>query len=186
MPTAAMQRCCGPPPASVSLVSSGLGKLRVHQTVHSTPSHLCFSDVRVDNRSAPSAIQVVIKVSKTEPFRQGVTLHIGITGDPLRPVAAVLSYMVARRGSPGPLFTWEDNRYLTRHCFMISLRAALTEAGYVAKDYAGHSFRIGAATTAVEHGIQDSLIKPWAGGRAVHTPGMSELRRRSFGELQKP
>ena len=122
-------------------------------------SHLCFSDVRVDNRSAPSAIQVVIKASKTDPFRQGVTLHIGITGDPLCPVAAVLSYMVARGGSPGPLFTWEDNRYLTRHRFVISVRAALTEAGYVAKDYAGHSFRIDAATTAAEHGIQDSLIK---------------------------
>ena len=122
-------------------------------------SHLCFGDVKVDNRSTPSAIQVTIKASKTDPFRQGVTLHIGVTGGPLCPVAAVLSYMVARGNSSGPLFTWEDNRFLTRDHFVRGVRAALSEAGYVAKDYAGHSFRIGAATTAAEHGVQDLLIK---------------------------
>ncbi len=106
----------------------------------------------------PSAIEVVIMASKTDPFRQGVTLHIGLTGGPLCPVAAVLSYMVARGSSPGRLFTWEDNRYLTRARFVASVRAALSEAGYVAKDYADHSFRIGAATTAGACGIQDSLI----------------------------
>ena len=50
----------------------------------------------MDNRSTPSAIQVTIKASKTDPFCQGVTLHIGVAGGPLCPVAAVLSYMVAR------------------------------------------------------------------------------------------
>ena len=43
--------------------------------------------------------------------------------------------------------------------FVESMRTALTQAGYKAKDYAGHSFRIGAATTAAQRGIQDSLIK---------------------------
>jgi len=122
-------------------------------------SNLCFSDVRVDNRSSPSWLQVSIKASKTDPFRQGVTLHIGVAGGPLCPVAAILSYMVARGCAPGPLFTWGDNRYLTRDGFVAGVRSALQEAGYVAKDYAGHSFRIGAATTASRCGIQDSLIK---------------------------
>ena len=122
-------------------------------------SNLCFSDVTVDNRSNPSWMQVSIKASKTDPFRQGVTLHIGVAGGPLCPVAAVLSYMVARGCAPGPLFTWEDNRYLTRDRFVAGVRSALQEAGYVAQDYAGHSFRIGAATTASQCGIQDSLIK---------------------------
>ena len=122
-------------------------------------SHLCFSDIRVDSHSSPSLIQVTIKASKTDPFRQGVTLYIGATGDQLCPVTAVLSYMVARGSSPGPLFIWEDNRYLTRERLVTSLRAALTKAGYAAQNYAGHSFRIGAATTAARCGIQDSLIK---------------------------
>ena len=75
------------------------------------------------------------------------------------PGRAVFSYMVARGNSSGPLFTWEDNRFLTRDYFARGVRAALSEAGYVAKDYTGPSFRIGAATTAAEHGIQDLLIK---------------------------
>ena len=112
--------------------------------------NLCFSDVRVDNQS--------IKASKTDPFRQGL-LHICVAGGLLSPVAAVLSYMVARGCPPGPLFTWRDNRYLTSDGFAAGVRSALQEAGYVAKDYAGHSFRIGAATTASRCGIQDSLIK---------------------------
>ena len=59
-------------------------------------SHLCFDDIRVDNRASPTLIQVRIKASKTDPFRHGVTLHMGATNGPLCPVAAVLSYMVAR------------------------------------------------------------------------------------------
>ena len=42
---------------------------------------------------------------------------------------------------------------------MTGVREALTVAGVEAKNYAGHSFRIGAATTAAQKGLQDSLIK---------------------------
>ena len=78
---------------------------------------------------------------------------------PLCSVVAVLAYMAVRDRSPGPLFRWEDNRYLTRESFVRGVRKALEEAGYAGKDYAGHSFRIGAATTAARCGLQDSLIK---------------------------
>ena len=60
---------------------------------------------------------------------------------------------------PWPLFTWGDNRYLTRNGFVAGVHSALQEAGFVAKDYTGHSFQIGAATTASQCGTQDSLIK---------------------------
>ena len=101
-------------------------------------SHLCFDDIQVDNRASPTLIQVRIKASKTDPFRHGVTLHIGATNGPLCPVAAVLSYMVARGSAAGPLFTWADGRYLTREKFVSRVRAALDAASLVAKNFAEH------------------------------------------------
>ena len=49
--------------------------------------------------------------------------------------------------------------------------AALSAAGYAAKDYAGHSFRIGAATTTACQGVQGSLIKTlghWESAAYMH------------------
>ena len=107
----------------------------------------------------PSALRIQIKASKTDPFRQGVSVHIGWTGEALCPVTALLRYMAARGGNPGPLFIWVDGRFLTWKTFVAGVRAALTSAGYPAANYAGHSFRIGAATTAAQRGVQDSLIQ---------------------------
>ena len=104
-------------------------------------------------------IQVRIKASKTDPFRQGVSIYMGATGKQLCPVVAVLSYMVERGNSPGPLFQWQDGTYLTRDNFVHSLREALSLAGYPPEKFAGHSFRIGAATTAARCSIPESLIQ---------------------------
>lgn len=122
-------------------------------------SHLAVDDVSVDNHTSPSYLAIRIKASKTDPFRRGVTIYLGRTSYRICPVAAVLSYLVKRGPSPGPLFTFDDGRYLTRDRFIRAVREALTAAGVDASKYAGHSFRIGAATTAASNGIQDSLIK---------------------------
>ena len=42
---------------------------------------------------------------------------------------------------------------------MSEIRAALQAAGVPDSGYSGHSFRIGAATTAALNGVPDSLIK---------------------------
>ena len=91
---------------------------------------MAFSDVVVDNRTAPTHIQVRIKVSKTDPFRQGVKVHIGRTDNCLCPIMAVLAYMyvVARGDDPGPLFRWEDGRFLMKEAFVMRSGAALEEA----------------------------------------------------------
>ena len=102
---------------------------------------------------------VHLKLSKTDPFRRGVSLVIDTGNTEICPVAAVLSYMVQRGPAPGPLFLFSDRCYLTRARFVAAIRSALSQAGINTKPYSGHSFRIGAATTAALCGVQDSLIK---------------------------
>jgi len=57
---------------------------------------------------------------------------------------------------------------LTRPEFVSRVKGALQSLGYPAKDFAGHSFRAGAASTAAAMGIEDSVINPWGDGRAPH------------------
>ena len=78
--------------------------------------HLTASDVGVDSHASPSYVAVRIKASKTDPFRQGVTIYLGKTDSHICPVAAILSYIVRRDSSPGLLFTFEDGCCLTRDC----------------------------------------------------------------------
>ena len=121
--------------------------------------HLNFADVIVDSISDPKLLRVKIKASKTDPFRQGVEIFIGRTGNKLCPVSAVLSYLAKRGSVKGMLFRYEDRRLLTRDRFVASVREALSAVGIDCKSYAGHSFRIGAATAAGRQGLPPSTIQ---------------------------
>ena len=85
-------------------------------------------------------------------------------------MAALRAYLAVRGGEDGPLFRFRDCRALTREFFVDKVRSALSILGYDASIYAGHSFRIGAATTAAEQGIEDSVI------RKVGEFGVSAIR----------
>ena len=124
-----------------------------------TSTHLAHGDVRVDNVRHPSFLEVRIKASKTDPFRQGVSIYLGVTGGEVCPVAAILGYMVLRGQEPGPFFKFANGTFLTRDRFVSAVRSALENRGYRSSLYAGHSFRIGAATTAAQCGLSDALIK---------------------------
>lgn len=114
------------------------------EKVYDPEWHLCWNDVRTDSHQSPSCLEVTLKGSKIDLFRQGCT---GATGMSICPVAAVLAYIAVSGKEPGPLFVWESGKFLTRVAFVNSLRDALSTAGLVSSDYAGHSFRMGAATT---------------------------------------
>ena len=122
-------------------------------------ANLCVDDVAVDQKESPTVIRVSIKQSKTDPFRRGVDLFLGKSGTDLCPVVAILNYLVVRGVTPGPLFLYRDGRFLTRQRFVVAVRGALQEAGIDQSKYCGHSFRIGAATTAASRGMEDSIIK---------------------------
>ena len=71
--------------------------------------------------------------------------------------AGILSHV--RGNDPGPLFKLRDGRFLTKDLFITRVRPALSVLGCNESSYAGHIFRIGAATTAAEQGSEDSVIK---------------------------
>ena len=121
--------------------------------------HLNFQDISIDNPNDPQIICVKIKASKTDPFRQGVNVHIGRTNNAVCPVTALLSYLIIRGPAPGLLFHFRDNSPLTKSRFTTKFRNLLSQAGISSALYSGHSFRIGAASTAAAKGIEDSVIQ---------------------------
>ena len=121
--------------------------------------HLSFGDVAVDSQIKPQVVRVTVKQSETDTFQKGIDLYIGRTGNDLCPVAALLSYLAERGSKKGPFFRFQDGRPLTRQRLVVGIRKALQAAGLDDSKYCGHSFRIGAATTAVERGMEDSMIK---------------------------
>ena len=86
-------------------------------------------------------------------------IFLGRTQKDLCPVAAILSYMLQRGPGPGPLFKFADGKPLTRPRFVSRIREALSQAGVNCAPYSGHSFIIGAATTAARQGIAETTIK---------------------------
>ena len=120
---------------------------------------LTQEDVAVDRLEHPTFIRIKLKQSKTDPFRHGVDVYLGRTEADLCPVAALLAYMAIRPAIGGPLFVFKDGSSLTRDRLVVAVREVLQQVGIDAAKYSGHSFRIGAATTAAKVGIQDSVVK---------------------------
>lgn len=129
------------------------------RSAYDQEAHLSEGDVRLDAASPPQYVMVRIKASKTDPFTKGVSIFLGRTGNDLCPVAAIAAYLVSRGREPGPFFRLASGTPLSREVFVKKVREALTKKGVEASNYAGHSFRIGAATTAALVGLEDSLIK---------------------------
>lgn len=122
-------------------------------------SHLSFRDISVDNAKEPRMVSLLLRCSKTDQARRGVKVVMGRTGDDICPVTALLQYLADRGNRPGPLFLRANGKPLTKAQLVAEVRSALTEAKLPAASYAGHSFRIGAATTAAAAGVEDSVIQ---------------------------
>ena len=71
----------------------------------------------------------------------------------------MLAYLAVRATTPGPLFLYQDGTTLSREHFTHHLRQAVQLVGLCPDNFSGHSFRIGAATTAAKAGLPDCLIK---------------------------
>ena len=119
---------------------------------------MTVSDLQADSLVSPTCFKVRIKCSKTDPFRAGCDIYLGRGVDSVCPIVALGNYLSRRGSTPGPLFLFSNGRPLTRQQLSSSVQAILHAAGY-SGSYSGHSFRIGAATTAAARGVLDHLIK---------------------------
>lgn len=126
-------------------------------------SNVTLSDVQFKNDNNNKACLFHIKSSKTDPFRKGHTITLFQTDNILCPVQALETYHKIRQAMGAkqhdPLFVTQEGHPLSRESFISLLRTVLERLGYNPTLYAGHSFRIGAATTAAAAGIPDHLIK---------------------------
>ena len=85
---------------------------------------LAFGNVAPDDPLNPSMLEVRLESLKMDPFHQGVSVIVGCTYSfqGLCLVIANVAYMMARGSAPGPYFTFEDSRALTRDRFVIAIR----------------------------------------------------------------
>lgn len=137
-----------------------LGELLPEPSSSSQPAtDLSWGDVAVDNHTNPKMIQIHLKWSKCDQFGAGSDIVLGCTGSAICPVAALLRYIAVRGDRPGPFFLVKSGSIATKPWFMGHIRTALGSLGLPQGDFAGHSFRIGAATTAALRGMEDSTIQ---------------------------
>lgn len=140
------------------------GFLRVSEFTYSGPGKpfLAINDIAfTPNINKPEAVQVHIKQSKTDPFREGTTLNIAKSHSPVCAVTALREYLLQRNSThaEAPLFVLQNGEPISRTVLNSNLRELLHILGYAAKEYAPHSFRIGAATTAAAANLPPWLIK---------------------------
>ena len=108
----------------------------------------------------PTYMTVHLKYSKTDPFGKGHVVTLHFTNTLTCPVRAMKQYLETRTFDLyGPLFLFADGSALTRCQFIQYLHSLLEKVGLQAELYAGHSFHIGAATTAAAAGLPDWLIQ---------------------------
>ena len=80
--------------------------------------HLCLREVSVNSHTSPTKALINSKASKTDSFRQGVTITQGKTDQQLCQLTALLPFIALCNTQPGPLFQFRDDSFLTIEKFM--------------------------------------------------------------------
>ena len=105
------------------------------------------------------AITLTFRSSKHSKAERPITIRIPPRTDSICPVAAMRSYITTRGSESGPLFAFRDQSPVSRTFFTTNLNHSLRWAGLDPEKYKGHSFRIGAATSAALNGVSDAQIE---------------------------
>ena len=134
--------------------------------------HPCLSDLSIFNAST---LIFTLKHSKTDQFGTTTPIYLFKLNSPLSPYEPLVRHLSTRRSQNAtpsdPLFVSESGSIITRNWFHHHLRLVLAKAGYAPEHFSGHSFRIGAASTASQKGIPEHTIQilgRWS-SNAYHT-----------------
>ena len=142
------------------------GELTVNCTFD--PSiHLTIQDLQVDAEVNPSSLQVRIKSSKTNPFRQGCFIYLGRGQASLCPISAILAYLHLRGPSSGPFFIDTHGQPLTRSRLSSFIQSVLQGAG-IPGSFQATVFALGPPRQLRNPAFQITLSRPWAGGPVMH------------------
>lgn len=116
---------------------------------------------------SPKYMLVHLKVSNTDPFRLGQTIDIGKTNLSLCPISGMVAYRNSRPFPSDSLSPYKCGAFLTWEKFTRETRLLIIKKSLNSTEFAGRSFRIGAATAAASAGLPPWLIKvlgrwsPW-------------------------
>ena len=135
------------------------GLLRVSEYTAPSASRfdpsVCLSVRDVTISWARGVALIYIKQSKTDPFRVGVTVRVGVIQHRLCPVVALIRFLARRGSRPGPLFLFLDGRFLTR----AHVRDLLKRSLPLLPNVNTHSFRRGGASALAAAGAPAHVIQ---------------------------
>ena len=122
--------------------------------------HACISDL---SSYANGTLVYYIKHSKTNQTGPSTPVFIFRNQSALNPFEILSNYLLFRKSQTNslsdPLFISEFGHVASRSWFHLQFRNILALSGISPTHYSGHSFRIGAATSASRNGIPDHLIQ---------------------------
>ena len=117
-----------------------------------------LQDLKCVYRSHKPSMQLSIRHYKHQHSSRPVVLEIKAKSHHC-PLIVMKRYLRVRGSTSGPLFIFADHTPISASYFARRLAACLSHCGYDTTRYTGHSFRIGAATTAAERGLTDVQIQ---------------------------
>ncbi|CAN2389455.1 hypothetical protein PRIEUP_LOCUS5868, partial [Pristimantis euphronides] len=135
------------------------GALRVGELV--SPSKVREGGIRwEDVQVKGNGVEFWIRRSKTDQNGKGKRVVLGtVKGTQMCPVVTWRRLAEVSVGGKGPALRHSDGSYLSRYQFTVMFRKCLRSLGVAADGFSPHSFRIGAATEAVQRGLSAEVVK---------------------------
>ncbi|CAN2388361.1 hypothetical protein PRIEUP_LOCUS16307, partial [Pristimantis euphronides] len=135
------------------------GALRVGELV--SPSKIREGGIRrEDVQVKGNSVEFWIRRSKTDQEGKGKRVVLGtVKGTRMCPVVTWRRLAEVSVGGKGPALRHSDGSYLSRYQFTVVFRKCLRSLGVAEDGFSPHSFRIGAATEAVQRGLSAEVVK---------------------------